>query len=51
MANFDSDITTSEPADRPPPRWLIVVGAALLIALMAVAAFSLGVFVAERGLF
>ena len=33
------------------PRWLVALGVALLIGLLLVAAFSLGVYVDERGFF
>lgn len=36
--------------DERAPGWLLAVGVLLLVGLMAVAAFSLGVYVAERGL-
>lgn len=37
-------------AGDPPPRWLIAVGAVALGLLLAWIAFSLGVYMAERGL-
>lgn len=36
--------------DERAPVWLFAIGILLLVGLMAVAAFSLGVYVAERGL-
>ncbi len=43
-------MAADDDGDEPRPRWLVIIGVLLLVSLMAIAAFSLGVYVAERGL-
>ncbi len=42
--------TLSDEASEANPRWLVTLGALLLIAMLLAAAFALGVYFAERNL-
>ncbi|MDQ3928823.1 MAG: hypothetical protein M3328_06715 [Chloroflexota bacterium] len=42
--------THGEAAGEANPRWLVVLGAIILVAMMLAAAFALGVYMAERNL-
>ncbi len=45
-----ADNNFADEVNEPAPRWLLLLGAALLIAMMVVAAFALGVYFSERNL-
>jgi hypothetical protein len=42
--------TLSDEANEPNPRWLLTLGAILLVGMLFAAAFALGVYFAERNL-
>lgn len=50
MHDYPSDPPPHETLDEPRPRWLVLLGIAILVAIMATSAFATGVFLSERGL-